>query len=481
MLPGLGNSCHDENVFRHGTWTLSISTTKQRQTDFITAAAKRRRQIEAVFYELQAAVHVTQQNALNALDEITKAGLKQFSVELVSLEVLANQAAVATAAAAAGAVMPENNADYVGASVVVPEFVAAPLEVLKAVLAECWSFAAPTQPWVYKRHSFKALREHSVVIQDMQKLKAQTLALEKMSSALNSSLKHLKEVYSTEQVALLNSLSSLRFQGKLITTYQVDFDVGGLAVMEDASLFAVSDYGSSGIWVYRLPYGNKLTRFGNKGNGPGQFDGPLRLCFTSTGTLLVADSENKRVQEVTVTGDHVRFLQSDAIKSPVVHVVCNTKAVVATQKSGFGTFSVFDMVTGEMMAVFGECGRDPGCLRTFFDTSLSFDGTIIQVAETGPNRISLFDFNGSSLGAVGDASTLNLVRSVAELPDGRIVAANAGNQRLVIFRPTKEATDENADVQEVLLPMSFDDKTCCIKFACGFLFSMCDQKIQMFC
>ena len=51
--------------------------------------------------------------------------------------------------------------------------------------------------------------------------------------------------------------------------------------------------------------GNYLSKWGTKGSGVGEFDGPSGLAFDSEDNLLVVDHRNNRVQRYTKDG---RFL-----------------------------------------------------------------------------------------------------------------------------------------------------------------------------
>lgn len=80
-------------------------------------------------------------------------------------------------------------------------------------------------------------------------------------------------------------------------------DMFGLAVSKDGALVCVSDWGESSLQRVQVftPAG-KLVRVmgGIKGDKDGQFRRPTGLAFTGSGTLLVCDSGNNRVQEMNV-------------------------------------------------------------------------------------------------------------------------------------------------------------------------------------
>lgn len=62
------------------------------------------------------------------------------------------------------------------------------------------------------------------------------------------------------------------------------------------------------VWIAfasQLSDTSLLRRFGSKGVGKGQFDRPMKLCFSAkTDLILIAEDLNCRVQEVTLAGKH---------------------------------------------------------------------------------------------------------------------------------------------------------------------------------
>jgi len=68
----------------------------------------------------------------------------------------------------------------------------------------------------------------------------------------------------------------------------------GLAIDSHDRIF-ISDTGHHRI-VICTPEGSYITHFGIEGDGPGELKRPCGLDITNDGTIVVADSGNKRLQ-----------------------------------------------------------------------------------------------------------------------------------------------------------------------------------------
>ena len=83
---------------------------------------------------------------------------------------------------------------------------------------------------------------------------------------------------------------------------------------------------------YSLADGALVRTVGGPGDGPGAFDfGWGGVCITHRDTVLVAETPNRRVQEVRVVdGGHVRFVGDSVLALPIT-VDCNDAVVVVSE------------------------------------------------------------------------------------------------------------------------------------------------------
>ena len=112
------------------------------------------------------------------------------------------------------------------------------------------------------------------------------------------------------------------------------------------------------------------------------------LCL-SVSSVLVAESGNSRVQEVTVAdGTHRRFIGVDVLKYPqCVHATADAVVVSEVDSpSRFARVCVFGWSDGATRCTFGSYGAGPSMLRDPYGVHLSHSGTEV----CGDVAMSLF-------------------------------------------------------------------------------------------
>jgi len=111
----------------------------------------------------------------------------------------------------------------------------------------------------------------------------------------------------------------------------------GLAISSDGSLVVVCNSLLCELSVYQTLDGKCVRSFGCFGTATGEFRGPQGLCMTCRDTVLVADWNNKRIQELTLEGAYVRSIQlDDATFRVAVH---GDVVAVTTQGSSIRLYS----------------------------------------------------------------------------------------------------------------------------------------------
>jgi len=78
-----------------------------------------------------------------------------------------------------------------------------------------------------------------------------------------------------------------------------------IAIDDDRHRIIVCDTNNHRVQVLSLRDGSFLFEFGSEGNQPCQFKHPLGVCVDNQGRIIVADTENVRLQAFTHEGHHI--------------------------------------------------------------------------------------------------------------------------------------------------------------------------------
>ena len=170
----------------------------------------------------------------------------------------------------------------------------------------------------------------------------------------------------------------------------------GMAVDAEGNLY-VADSENHRIQVLDGD-GQPLREWGTQGNGPGQFLQPWGVAVSPEGNVYVADTWNHRIQAFDADGEYLRS-----------------------------------------WGVFGETGDDLWLDGTFYgprDLAFDEDGNL-YVADTGNKRVLKYDPEGNLVAVVGGAGRepgqLQEPVGLAVGPDGTLYVADAWNWRIQAF------------------------------------------------
>ena len=145
--------------------------------------------------------------------------------------------------------------------------------------------------------------------------------------------------------------------------------------------------------------GNLQSTFGTAGTGDGQFDSPCQMAFFS-GTLLVADALNDRIQQFDLAGNH-----QNSVPMPV----STLSGLMVRQDRIFVSDSLGDRVLevatdGSIINQWGVTGTAAG---EFMRPSNLYAGSFLYVADAFNERFQVFDYDGNFVDlfdGIGDAT-----------------------------------------------------------------------------
>ena len=212
----------------------------------------------------------------------------------------------------------------------------------------------------------------------------------------------------------------------------------GLVISPDCA-HMVASHSNDMLSVYSLPDGDHIRTLGSHGAGKGQFNLPAKLCFSVTGNILVAERDNKRVQEVTLTGDHVRFLGVGVINDFIWGIAANAELIVVGKYDcrSNSRIMMFDAVTGAFVRAFGDYGDAPGQLMMLCNgIRFTPDSCHIIVAESDGleegGRPSVFTLTGEFVRCIGEGEP-TAAADVEVTNKGDIIVCDGWADRICVY------------------------------------------------
>lgn len=208
----------------------------------------------------------------------------------------------------------------------------------------------------------------------------------------------------------------------------------GIAVGNRGNLY-ISDPGSHMVKIFNT---RKQTArsLGQPGTGKGQLNYPYGIAISSSGNLLVADSVNRRVSIFSTTGKFIKDLipannQLGLLRPGAITVDGNLTYV----SDLWGHQVVVVDSEGKLVRKIGSPGSEEGKLK--YPQSMVIDAQHrIWVADTGNNRIQIFDRQGKFLFIIsGEKNQLNLslLRGMATDNLQRVLVADAISSKILVF------------------------------------------------
>lgn len=210
--------------------------------------------------------------------------------------------------------------------------------------------------------------------------------------------------------------------------------------------------------------GNELSRFGERGFGPGQFMLPTDVAVDTTGNIYVSEyGGNDRVSKFDSRGNFVLSFGgiddgSAALQRPS-GLAIDDEDCVWVADAGNHRLCRFDR-SGRLLSTVGGLGGGPGQFRYPRDVVALPSGRLV-VADYGNNRVVCFAVDGSFLGSWGrpgrGAGDLNNPVNITACR-GDLYIADSRNHRLVKaqldFSFFKDTVVANAAAHRVSLESS---------------------------
>ena len=186
--------------------------------------------------------------------------------------------------------------------------------------------------------------------------------------------------------------------------------------------------------------GNKVKSFGSRGAEAGQFHLPHGVVVTAGSYVLVADSLNKRIQQLTMTGEHVKSVSSHYLFwSPKFGDPCG----LAVHPSGKIFITDLDKCNVQVLNadltfshMFGNRGSAQGQFKEPWDVAVDSQG-MVYVADNLNYRVQKFTPDGKYVMAIGRRGSqpgeLNQPISLAIDRTGNMYVGESGNKRVSVF------------------------------------------------
>ncbi|MFN2274601.1 MAG: flippase activity-associated protein Agl23 [Anaerolineales bacterium] len=191
---------------------------------------------------------------------------------------------------------------------------------------------------------------------------------------------------------------------------------------------------------------------GGPGAAPGELQAPRQIAFSADGKLVVADSDNHRIQIFSSSGEPLLAWgqYADAGLGPAPGGTFNQPWGVAVSDGDIFVADTWNHRIerfddqGNFLNSFGFFGTEGGELALYGPRSVAVDDQgRVYVVDTGNKRVLVYDAQGTPLAWFGgggiEPGKLDEPVGIAIGADGRIFVVDTWNQRVQLFRET--ATD----------------------------------------
>ncbi|KAG8198693.1 hypothetical protein JTE90_015516 [Oedothorax gibbosus] len=213
----------------------------------------------------------------------------------------------------------------------------------------------------------------------------------------------------------------------------------GVCVGNDNTI-VVADSNNHRVQVFNSN-GKFIQEFGSYGSGDGEFDCLAGITVNRIGQYIISDRYNHRLQVFDPNGRFIRAFGCEGRMDGKFSYPWG----VATDNLGFiyvcdkenHRIQVFQG-DGTYVTKFGGIGQRPGELEHPHYVSVSSTNRVI-VSDSNNHRVQIFDVNGRLLSTFGtegsEEGQFKYPRGVAVDDQGYLIVGDSGNNRIQVFHP----------------------------------------------
>jgi DNA-binding beta-propeller fold protein YncE len=181
--------------------------------------------------------------------------------------------------------------------------------------------------------------------------------------------------------------------------------------------------------------------FGKRGSGPGEFENPTGVAVGRGDNIYVADSDNHRIQRFDAQGHFLgswgeQGREPGQLDRPLGLAIDPVRGWVYVADTDNARIQKFD-ATGKFLLAWGSSGVKAGELYRPKGMTVDADGSL-YVVDSNNHRIQKFDSEGRFLGSFGrngmEDGELWFPYGVALDGEGRLFVTDSENGRIQVFR-----------------------------------------------
>ena len=232
--------------------------------------------------------------------------------------------------------------------------------------------------------------------------------------------------------------------GALLRAWKWIAGIGGEAEEPDRSLVRpqsgmvagsriyVTDVGRSAVFVFDKA-GGRLSIW-DQADGGSNFISPVGITAGKDGSVLVADSELRRIVRLSAEGKALGSFGADILERPtgLVRDAANNRVYVVDTRAH--NIKLFDD-DGKLIDIIGQRGESPGEFNA--PTHIALDGARLYVTDTLNARVQVLDLDGGPVSTIGKRGLYlgNLTRpkGVSVDADDNIYVVESYYDHLLVF------------------------------------------------